>query len=338
MFTAMSKQSPMAAPKIRGSKVFIVNSILWQARYGAGDEQSVSLRDLREFLGHFTPCSDNGRLSRLGAAHPGYHIVFVPDQDLVVEVSMDVNGEAWDSRVMSVSTATTIAELGVDLERLLREKPLPNCPSVNHSSIRWSLTDHANEASDKASALTSQNIMDTEDTGARRFTPMAIVSRKRKSIGGELENSEKKRRRAPEIKGEEFIGDLHRLRPVEPASPPARYLCPISHEIMSDPVVVAGSGNTYERSMIERHFQCNATDPLSNVRLSNTDQRLVPNNTLRSEIDEDQLKQVSLRLTAGFTSQREGRQVEEGMAACLSLVASVFRRQSTTAEQMPSGR
>lgn len=34
-----------------------------------------------------------------------------------------------------------------------------------------------------------------------------------------------------------------------------QFLCPISMDIMLDPVVVGGSGNTYDRKSIEKHFQ-----------------------------------------------------------------------------------
>ena len=37
--------------------------------------------------------------------------------------------------------------------------------------------------------------------------------------------------------------------------PHRQFLCPISMDIMQDPVVVGGSGNTYDRKSIEKHFQ-----------------------------------------------------------------------------------
>ena len=39
--------------------------------------------------------------------------------------------------------------------------------------------------------------------------------------------------------------------------------CPISDELMKDPVVIQ-SGHTYEKAMIEKHFKKNgATDPIT---------------------------------------------------------------------------
>ena len=34
-------------------------------------------------------------------------------------------------------------------------------------------------------------------------------------------------------------------------APPEEFLCPISHEVMDDPVVVMATGMTYERAVIE---------------------------------------------------------------------------------------
>lgn len=45
---------------------------------------------------------------------------------------------------------------------------------------------------------------------------------------------------------------------------PNEYLCPISLEIMRDPVVTS-TGNTYERKNIEKWFLSNNTDPLTNI-------------------------------------------------------------------------
>ena len=41
-------------------------------------------------------------------------------------------------------------------------------------------------------------------------------------------------------------------------------LCPITHEMFRDPVVVIASGHTYERSAILRHFYIRDTDPCTN--------------------------------------------------------------------------
>ena len=63
--------------------------------------------------------------------------------------------------------------------------------------------------------------------------------------------------------------------------PPKYMIDPLLLQVMHDPVTTE-SGNTYERSAIEKWLQRNSTDPLTNARL--TSKRLVPNNTLRSQI------------------------------------------------------
>lgn len=72
-------------------------------------------------------------------------------------------------------------------------------------------------------------------------------------------------------------------------SPPYEMICPISHEIMSDPVLCA-DGQTYERSSIERWIRMSqrsdadalVTSPLTGKTLNSTN--LVPNHVLRSLI------------------------------------------------------
>ena len=48
---------------------------------------------------------------------------------------------------------------------------------------------------------------------------------------------------------------------------PDHLLCPITHEMFRDPVMVMESGHTYERAAIKRHLQNNRTDPLTRDRI-----------------------------------------------------------------------
>lgn len=75
-------------------------------------------------------------------------------------------------------------------------------------------------------------------------------------------------------------------RELEEVDIPSAYVCSISGELMRDPVIVVGSGNTYERAEIARWLSAHSTDPLSNVPIPAKDQVLVPNVALRSAIDE----------------------------------------------------
>ncbi|EOD05899.1 hypothetical protein EMIHUDRAFT_68858, partial [Emiliania huxleyi CCMP1516] len=59
---------------------------------------------------------------------------------------------------------------------------------------------------------------------------------------------------------------------------PDEYTCPITHELMTDPVL-ATDGHTYERTAIERWLQRRATSPKSGLALEST--MLFPNHILR---------------------------------------------------------
>ena len=64
-------------------------------------------------------------------------------------------------------------------------------------------------------------------------------------------------------------------------TPPGEYTCPISCELMVDPVFTA-TGQTYERECIVRWLRAKQTDPISNAKLPN--KKLVPNISLRGLI------------------------------------------------------
>eukprot|EP00873_Tetraselmis_striata_P025105 jgi/Tetstr1/445369/TSEL_033167.t1 len=67
------------------------------------------------------------------------------------------------------------------------------------------------------------------------------------------------------------------------------YLCPITQEVMKDPVIAA-DGFTYERSAIEAWLQKKSTSPMTNSPLEHLN--LIPNHSLRSNIMD---KQTSAR-------------------------------------------
>jgi len=64
---------------------------------------------------------------------------------------------------------------------------------------------------------------------------------------------------------------------------PKAFCCPITQEIMSDPVV-ANDGHTYERVAIEAWLLHHDTSPMTNQRLDN--KTLTPSHTLKSMIRE----------------------------------------------------
>ena len=65
--------------------------------------------------------------------------------------------------------------------------------------------------------------------------------------------------------------------------PPEDLCCPISSELMRDPVITV-AGNTYERCMIEQWFaRGKTTDPLSNEKVGTM---LIPNNQVKKMVAE----------------------------------------------------
>jgi len=73
----------------------------------------------------------------------------------------------------------------------------------------------------------------------------------------------------------------HKMNFTDDDTTPVEMQCPISHEIMKDPVLCA-DGHTYERSCIEEWMKHNITSPLTGKELTSTN--LVPNHALRSLI------------------------------------------------------
>jgi hypothetical protein len=59
------------------------------------------------------------------------------------------------------------------------------------------------------------------------------------------------------------------------------FICPISLEVMEDPVITA-DGSSYERASIEAWFKKTDRDPLTNEIVSS--KALIPNKTLKSAI------------------------------------------------------
>jgi hypothetical protein len=67
------------------------------------------------------------------------------------------------------------------------------------------------------------------------------------------------------------------------ADTPDEFVCPITFEVMADPVFTFTDGETYERAAIEDWFaRGNRTAPLSNEALDDT--TLVPNKALKRAI------------------------------------------------------
>ena len=75
---------------------------------------------------------------------------------------------------------------------------------------------------------------------------------------------------------------------------PDDYKCPITHEIMRDPVSTI-NGFTYERTAIKKWILIKETEPLTNLPLSST--ILLPNTRLKEEIDNFRVSDKKLSKT-----------------------------------------
>jgi hypothetical protein len=90
----------------------------------------------------------------------------------------------------------------------------------------------------------------------------------------------------------------------EMAEPSETFICPITHELMVDPVIDP-DGNSYERQAIDDWLRRNGTSPITRTKLSAVDLR--PNRALKTAIDEyrhslipnDQLNRASSGVARG---------------------------------------
>ena len=83
--------------------------------------------------------------------------------------------------------------------------------------------------------------------------------------------------------------------PREEEPPPADFICPITTEVMSDPVMAA-DGHSYERKQIERWLATKSTSPMTGEALQHT--HTFPNHALRRQIRE---RRVARGALSGFS-------------------------------------
>jgi len=295
-----------------GSLAFAVESSLWQQE----GRDCHTLASLEVLLGHFTPCPETARISRLGMADGGCHMVFVTRRILSVEVQVH-QGEDWKGVCqLRVPSTIRLSELSSILIRSLsNHSELAEVAPSEFAQCSWRPYSEELPRSSSSSSFTGG--------------VAAVISKvKRKSLGGSPETPEKRRRlsysKVQDLDDTMFLGDLLAQHPV-PQSSYQQFLCPISMDIMQDPVVVGGSGNTYDRKSIEKHFQHCQRDPLNNMELRRpADRKLIPNNQLRSQIREAEISRVQLRLSAHLTEQRSFSS-DAPMAAYLGWCASLLR-------------
>jgi hypothetical protein len=77
-----------------------------------------------------------------------------------------------------------------------------------------------------------------------------------------------------------------------PSTFPNDFMCPISYDIMTDPVILAGSGQTYERAAIEQWFRMGRRScPTTKINLSKAAARQLISNRALKNVIEDFLKE-----------------------------------------------
>ena len=97
---------------------------------------------------------------------------------------------------------------------------------------------------------------------------------------------------------------LNTTTPNTMADPPPTICCPITCDVMSDPVILAETCQTYERAAIERWLATNLSCPITGVQLLQDPPLLLPNIAMRSAIEE-------LQLAAERREDAEARAVAE---------------------------
>ncbi|EOD06407.1 hypothetical protein EMIHUDRAFT_219298 [Emiliania huxleyi CCMP1516] len=100
------------------------------------------------------------------------------------------------------------------------------------------------------------------------------------TLPDEFAHAAQEGRRAAEEQGPSSAAEAPAPREEEP---PADFICPITTELMSDPVMAA-DGHSYERSAIKRWLATKSTSPMTGEALVHS--FLAPNHTLRRQIRE----------------------------------------------------
>jgi hypothetical protein len=86
------------------------------------------------------------------------------------------------------------------------------------------------------------------------------------------------------------VGGTTAVAAQESKEPPHEFLCPISMELMTDPVVLVETKQTYDRASIAHWFALgNKTDPLTNLPLESP--AMEPDRALRVKIEAWQARQ-----------------------------------------------
>ncbi len=214
------------------------------------------------------------------------------DQSTASFNPIDANLWGWESSSRALHNANCLKTIRFKLEPLTYQDLLPLLQAmcyypdvVRHLSLRHMKWDDHGFQHIVAFIKTSTRLksLNLEETTLSEYQQAIVrdfsVQKKFKIIGLNIENISLLK---------QPIGKLTDLwvaaeeLPILP-EPPARYLCPITQEIMLNPVI-AFDGYTYEADVIQKHLSIKSTSPMLNTALVDT--RLIPNLNLRSEIRE----------------------------------------------------
>ena len=198
--------------------------------------------------------------------------------------------QGLDSNCFEVSEVVVIA---IDCSKSM-SKPLLNTPQSTYNGVDVELSIHDVDAN--LADFTFKLIIEDKQTGI--WLAVQILGLKFSSVSTEalfraarahrdrmIENKREEDRQAviaSQQQEAEAEADATTVSSSEFLVPDG-FLCPISHSIMSDPVL-AGDGRTYEREAITEWLEKHSTSPVTREELIST--ALTPNYALRDVIEQ----------------------------------------------------
>ena len=214
------------------------------------------------------------------------------DQSTASFSPMDANLWGWGNHFRSFHNANCLKAICLKLESLIYQDIAPLLEAmccypdvVRYLSLRkmqWD--DHAFQhliaVIQASTRLKSLNLEETSLSECQQTIIRDLsVEKKFKIIGLNVESRQLLKQPIGKLTDYQIPSKEIAILP----EAPIRYLCPITQEIMLNPVI-AFDGYTYEADIIQKHLSIRNTSPMTNTALVDT--RLIPNLSLRSEIRE----------------------------------------------------
>ena len=177
---------------------------------------------------------------------------------LLEECTWSLQRLAGGSRLRSLLSQQRSHRIQVQYERIIESDPLPErefVDCVQAPAKIMPLDLHAVEA------LTQCFLLQQGRCTLTKHTQMEVAATREQSAKEEVEVGEQRDAQA----AKEAAAASTRAKELE-IDAPEEYFCPISHELMCDPVMCL-DGHTYERAQIEQWLSVHDTSPLTNVDL-----------------------------------------------------------------------